>query len=154
MKLTRLTTNQSSTSRTTLRGKNAFVCQRLSGLAATNTLAEGLLEKLNSDSKSQAPPSPRFEFRDRSTFAVNPSTERLYFIHHSRKLLVLLTPDSVISRVQAFLPQIQASNEALIERVRDDPDGTCIEYIENADEYIEMVSFHITSLVKFLTVLS
>ena len=50
--------------------------------------------------------------------------------------------DSVLSRVQAFLPQIQSSNEVLNQRMQEDPTSVNIEHIsEDMDQYIQMVGF-------------
>lgn len=46
----------------------------------------------------------------------------------------------VLSRVQAFLPQLEASNEILAQRAREDPNSIDIEHIpDGVDQYIEMV---------------
>ena len=48
----------------------------------------------------------------------------------------------VLSRVQAFLPRLEASNAILAQRARDDPNSIDIEHIpDGMDQYIEMVSF-------------
>jgi hypothetical protein len=63
---------------------------------------------------------PAFDFGDRSTFSVEPPTE-------------------LLARVQAFLPQLQASNEDLANRARDDPSSVDIENIDpNQENYIQM----------------
>lgn len=47
---------------------------------------------------------------------------------------------SVISRVQAFLPQLEASNTLLAQRMKENPTSVDIEHIsEGMDQYIEMV---------------
>ena len=47
----------------------------------------------------------------------------------------------VLSRVQAFLPQLEASNAILAQRARDDPNSIDIEHIpDGMDQYIEMAS--------------
>ena len=49
---------------------------------------------------------------------------------------------SVLSRVQAFLPQLEASNAILAQRAREDPNSIDIEHIpDGMDQYIEMVSY-------------
>jgi len=54
----------------------------------------------------------------------------------------LLTTNSVLSRVQAFLPQIQSSNQVLNQRMQQDPTSVNIEHIsEDMDQYIQMVGF-------------
>ncbi|KAJ3574447.1 hypothetical protein NP233_g1763 [Leucocoprinus birnbaumii] len=80
-----------------------------------------LLEELNKDSKPQTQPSlQKFDFGTKPTFPVGPSSD-------------------LLSRVQAFLPQIQASNDALNQRMQEDPDSVNIEHIsENMDQYIQM----------------
>lgn len=46
----------------------------------------------------------------------------------------------VLSRVQAFLPQLEASNALLSQRAQEDPDSINIEHIpEGMEQYIEMV---------------
>ena len=48
----------------------------------------------------------------------------------------------VLSRVQAFLPQLEASNAILAQRTREDPNSIDIEHIpDGMDQYIEMASF-------------
>lgn len=47
----------------------------------------------------------------------------------------------MLSRVQAFLPQIEASNAILAQHAEKDPKSVDIEYMgEEVDRYIEMVS--------------
>ncbi|KAI0764687.1 hypothetical protein C8Q74DRAFT_1283401 [Fomes fomentarius] len=78
-----------------------------------------LFTKLNSS--SMATPDPRaFDFGDRSTFAVEPPLE-------------------LLSRIQAFLPELAASNADLLRRARQDPSSVDIESV-GAEEgrYIEM----------------
>ncbi|KAH9944657.1 hypothetical protein B0H21DRAFT_453410 [Amylocystis lapponica] len=60
-----------------------------------------------------------FDFGDRKTFAVEPPTE-------------------LLSRVQAFLPELMASTADLVQRARDDPTSVDIENIETDEQYIEM----------------
>lgn len=49
---------------------------------------------------------------------------------------------AVLSRVQAFLPQLEASNKALLLRAQEDPSSVDIENVEEDEEhYIEMVLF-------------
>ncbi|KAF5352606.1 hypothetical protein D9756_006315 [Leucocoprinus leucothites] len=82
---------------------------------------QNLLEKLNSDSKPQTQPGvQKFDFGSRSTFPIHP-------------------PSDLLARVQAFLPQIQASNETLSQRMQEDPDSVNLEHIsESMDQYIQM----------------
>ncbi|KAF9533934.1 hypothetical protein CPB83DRAFT_831741 [Crepidotus variabilis] len=66
--------------------------------------------------------SPKFgfDFGDRSTFPVQPPTE-------------------LLSRVRAFLPQLQASNQILEKRMEDDPESVDIEHLsEGMNQFIEM----------------
>lgn len=47
---------------------------------------------------------------------------------------------SVLSRVQAFLPRLEASNALLSQRVKEDPSSVDIEHISaGMERYIEMV---------------
>ena len=47
---------------------------------------------------------------------------------------------SVLSRVQAFLPRLEASNVLLAQRVKEDPSSVDIEHISTGmEQYIEMV---------------
>ncbi|KAF7783858.1 hypothetical protein Agabi119p4_23 [Agaricus bisporus var. burnettii] len=81
---------------------------------------QALLENLNSDARPQPPPGLQFDFGNKPPFDVNP-------------------PAELLSRVQAFLPQIQASNEALTQRMQKDPDSVNIEHVsEHMDQYIQM----------------
>ncbi|KAF8972147.1 hypothetical protein BDZ97DRAFT_1752749 [Flammula alnicola] len=85
---------------------------------------QSYLEKLNASSqpRDSTLPSgiPRFDFGDRTTFPVKPPTE-------------------LLSRVHAFLPQLEASNALLSQRAQEDPDSINIEHIpEGMTEYIEM----------------
>jgi hypothetical protein len=46
----------------------------------------------------------------------------------------------VLTRVQAFLPQMEASNILLSQRMQEDPTSVDIEHVpEGMDQYIEMV---------------
>ncbi|KAI0066735.1 hypothetical protein BV25DRAFT_1912773 [Artomyces pyxidatus] len=75
-----------------------------------------ILESLNApgDAPPQ-PPSLKFDFGNRETFVVPPPTE---------------------PRLQAFLPELEASNAQLLQR---DPSSIDIEHIEDDDEqYIQM----------------
>ncbi|CCM01244.1 uncharacterized protein FIBRA_03293 [Fibroporia radiculosa] len=49
-------------------------------------------------------------------------------------------PLELLSRVQAFLPQLAASNAELSRRIRDDPRSVDIENTAEAEQYIEMAS--------------
>ncbi|KAI0699780.1 hypothetical protein C8T65DRAFT_659104 [Cerioporus squamosus] len=84
----------------------------------------GLFTRLNA---SAPPPSDAgiqaarpFDFGDRSTFAVQP-------------------PLQLLSRVQAFLPELAASNADLLRRAKEDPTSVDIENVNEEDpQYIEM----------------
>ncbi|KAF5375701.1 hypothetical protein D9615_009365 [Tricholomella constricta] len=48
-------------------------------------------------------------------------------------------PSDLLSRVQAFLPELEASNAVLQQRLQDDPRSVDIENVEDgAEQYIEM----------------
>jgi hypothetical protein len=50
---------------------------------------------------------------------------------------------AVISRVQAFLPQLMAANEELFRRARENHSSVDIEQFDGVeDSYIEMVNYH------------
>ena len=53
----------------------------------------------------------------------------------------------VLSRVQAFLPQIAASNADITRRAMEDPDSVDIEKVGADSRYIQMVSQCIPMLV-------
>ncbi|KAF5327143.1 hypothetical protein D9619_004090 [Psilocybe cf. subviscida] len=85
---------------------------------------QSYLEKLNSSAQNTGfaslPAFPKLDFGDRTTFPVAPNAE-------------------LLSRVQAFLPQLEASNALLSQRAQADPDSVNIEHIpEDMDQYIEM----------------
>ncbi|KAH9481182.1 hypothetical protein JR316_0005702 [Psilocybe cubensis] len=87
---------------------------------------QSYLEKLNASSQTRnftrpsGIPEFKFDFGDRTTFPVVPNTE-------------------LLSRVQAFLPQLEASNAILTQRAQEDPSSVDIEHIpEGMDQYIEM----------------
>ncbi|KAF9473807.1 hypothetical protein BDN70DRAFT_816710 [Pholiota conissans] len=85
---------------------------------------QAYLEKLNASSRSRefSEPAglPKFDFGDRRTFPIEPPTE-------------------LLSRVQAFLPQLEASNALLSQRAHENPDSINIEHItEDMEQYIEM----------------
>ncbi|KAI0666433.1 hypothetical protein C8Q78DRAFT_1072385 [Trametes maxima] len=86
---------------------------------------QSLLSRLNSfpsnssSTGTLAPPRP-FDFGDRSTLTVAPPLE-------------------LLSRVQAFLPELAASNAELARRAREDPESVDIENLgEDQQQYIEM----------------
>ncbi|KAI0354059.1 hypothetical protein OH77DRAFT_1426470 [Trametes cingulata] len=83
-----------------------------------------LLARLNAQSTSphagaSAPQRP-FELGDRSTLPAGPPLE-------------------LLSRVQAFLPELAASNAELVRRARENPESVDIENVgEDEEQYIEM----------------
>ena len=110
--------------------------------------SDELLSRMNSSTSASSPQvPPSFDFGDRSTFPVPPPLERAYSllmracdqtIPHS----VSTSSHAVLSRVQAFLPELAASNADLLRRAREDPDSIDIENIDESQaQYIEMVSF-------------
>ncbi|KAJ3799441.1 hypothetical protein GGU11DRAFT_777074 [Lentinula aff. detonsa] len=87
---------------------------------------QSIFEKLNSGPSSSLEttgsgmPYPPFNFEERKTWAVDP-------------------PSELLSRVQAFLPQIEASNTILTQRAETDPQSVDMEQLEDDSErYIEM----------------
>lgn len=89
---------------------------------------QSIFEKLNSSSPSShvptrhgpGMPSFQFDFGERKTWAVEP-------------------PSELLSRVQAFLPQMEVSNAILTERAEADPQSVDMEQVEDdAEPYIEM----------------
>ncbi|TFK41478.1 hypothetical protein BDQ12DRAFT_386305 [Crucibulum laeve] len=79
------------------------------------------LEKLSAGTATMAQSvPPKFDFGDRTTFAIPPPTELLL-------------------RVKAFLPQLEASNAILADRMQADPSSVDIEHVdEGMEQYIEM----------------
>ncbi|KAF8263800.1 hypothetical protein EI94DRAFT_555149 [Lactarius quietus] len=75
---------------------------------------QNILERLNGDGPSETTPHLSFDFGDRRTFAVEP-------------------PSELLARVQQFLPQIEQSNEELLQR---DPRSIDMEHIEETDESV------------------
>ena len=113
---------------------------------------ESYLEKLNSSShtvgSASQPVLQKFDFGDRSTFAVKPPTERMVFSLAKSYHFTFVHFSQVLSRVQAFLPQLEASNAILARRAQEDPDSVDIEHIsDRMDQYIEMVSLYIYILL-------
>ncbi|TBU28195.1 hypothetical protein BD311DRAFT_758991 [Dichomitus squalens] len=80
-----------------------------------------LLSRVDGDAGASPPQVPRsFDFGDRSTFPDAPPLE-------------------LLSRVQAFLPELAASNAELLRRAKEDPDSVDIEkFSEDQAQYIEM----------------
>ncbi|KIL71155.1 hypothetical protein M378DRAFT_19618 [Amanita muscaria Koide BX008] len=78
------------------------------------------LEKLNKSGAPQARKLLNFDFGNRVAWDAGPPTE-------------------LLSRVQAFLPQIEASNAILAQQAESNPESVDIEHIdEDRDRYIEM----------------
>ncbi|KAF5351335.1 hypothetical protein D9758_007973 [Tetrapyrgos nigripes] len=82
-----------------------------------------MFERMNASSTASRTPTNvpefKFDFGERKTFAVPPS--------------------QLLSRVQAFLPQMEASNALLAQKAQADPTSVDIEHVENGTErYIEM----------------
>ncbi|KAK7686524.1 hypothetical protein QCA50_010123 [Cerrena zonata] len=63
--------------------------------------------------------SNSFDFGDRTTFAVDP-------------------PSELLSRVQAFLPELAASNAELSRKAKENPHSIDIENVDDENRYIEM----------------
>ncbi|KAG5642179.1 hypothetical protein DXG03_003442 [Asterophora parasitica] len=83
---------------------------------------QSTLEKLNTSSGTTAPAAP-------PSFGLHSEGTKPHFI----------PPSDLLSRVQAFLPQIEASNAALQQRLDNDPSSIDIENVEDgAEQYIEM----------------
>ncbi|EAU92152.2 hypothetical protein CC1G_08775 [Coprinopsis cinerea okayama7 len=85
---------------------------------------QSVFERLNTFNPNSAQKDvsglPKFDFGDRTTFEIKPNTE-------------------LLSRIQSFLPQLQASNEALLKRAEMDPASVDIEHItEGTDKVIQM----------------
>ncbi|KAJ3808378.1 hypothetical protein F5876DRAFT_46130 [Lentinula aff. lateritia] len=87
---------------------------------------ESIFKRLNSGSPSflgpaeSRQPNLQFDFGERKTWTVEP-------------------PSELLSRVQAFLPQMEASNTILSQRVETDPQSVDMEQLEDTSErYIEL----------------
>lgn len=82
---------------------------------------------------------PSFDFGNRTTYEVQPPSERSLIVS-IYNLSNLADTQPVLSRVQAFLPELEASNSRLAQRVQADPKSVDIEHVdEGMDQYIEMV---------------
>ncbi|KAF8068644.1 hypothetical protein FPV67DRAFT_1668715 [Lyophyllum atratum] len=81
---------------------------------------QSTLEKLNAPSSPPAAPSPSFTL----------PTER--------SKPQAMPPSDLLSRVQAFLPTLEASNAVLQQQFQNDPSSVDIEHIEETEQYIEM----------------
>ncbi|KAK7437390.1 hypothetical protein VKT23_018635 [Stygiomarasmius scandens] len=84
---------------------------------------QSVFERLNANSNNSCAPMGmpefKFDFGERKTFAVPPS--------------------ELLSRVQAFLPQMEASNALLSQKAQADPLSVDIEHVEDGvEQYIEM----------------
>ncbi|KAF8639357.1 hypothetical protein AX17_001546 [Amanita inopinata Kibby_2008] len=79
------------------------------------------LERLNALSSSKShTSSQKFDFGDRTTYPIAPPTE-------------------LLARIQAFLPQIEASNVTLAQQAQQHPESVDIEHVsEDVEQYIEM----------------
>ncbi|KAF9458690.1 hypothetical protein BDZ94DRAFT_1270012 [Collybia nuda] len=86
---------------------------------------QSTLEKLNMTSTSTNktatfPTLPSFDFGKRPMHEIQP-------------------PSELLSRVQAFLPELEASNNLLVQKAQADPNSVDIEHVdEGMDQYIEM----------------
>jgi len=76
------------------------------------------LDTTSSPSKSSQPPTS-FHGKERQPQDIDASSD-------------------LLSRVQAFLPQLEASNKALLRRAQEDPSSVDIENVEDEENYIEM----------------
>jgi hypothetical protein len=82
---------------------------------------QSYLEKLNSSTAQTSRPfDAQFHIGNRATFPIKPNSE-------------------LLTRVQAFLPQMEASNTLLSQRMQEDPTSVDIEHIpEEMSQYVEM----------------
>ncbi|KAH8099869.1 hypothetical protein BXZ70DRAFT_941598 [Cristinia sonorae] len=83
---------------------------------------QSVLMQLDSKQPAQGPlqQGPRsFDFGDRSTFAIEP-------------------PSALLSRVQAFLPELAASNAQLELQAQENPKSVDIENVNDGEAYIQM----------------
>lgn len=108
--------------------------------------------QLDSKDPHQGQTTPRpFDLDDRKMFAAKPPSERTHF----NAIYILITVNfvpPVLSRVQAFLPELAASNAELARKAKENPDSVDIENVDDQDRYIEMVSqFFIHSLTPETT---
>jgi len=89
---------------------------------ARESRISGVLSRLNTASSQLNSPQPptSFVFGERGPHGTD-------------------APSELLSRVQAFLPQLEASNRALLRRAQEDPSSVDIENVEECEEhYIEM----------------
>jgi hypothetical protein len=113
---------------------------------AHTLVIESYLEKLNTSTQTSRPfdATPKFHFGDRTTYPVKPNSERALsnVVSDSSQNSCLVSRNPVLTRVQAFLPQMEASNTLLSQRMQDDPTSVDIEHVsEEMGQYIEMVQF-------------
>ncbi|KAL0959508.1 hypothetical protein HGRIS_011218 [Hohenbuehelia grisea] len=95
------------------------------------------LEKLDVESDDARQRRLQNAFRKLNRHSPNPVASPSF--NSSKALLVAETTDSLIPRVQAFLPRIEASNAVLAKRAREDPDSINMEKVCDGDsQYIEM----------------
>ena len=116
----------------------AYFCsskyRTLKNLAQT----ENILERLDGGTTTSDPPQLTFDFGDRRTFPTEPPTERTSVEVICLALQFSSSGVTVLARVQQFLPQIERSNEELLQR---DPHSIDMEHIEETDEsVIQMAS--------------
>lgn len=97
------------------------------------------LERTNeSVSTKPEPKTANFDFGDRTTYDIPPPTDRTCCLMSMN--VHSLRQDLVLKRVEAFLPQLEASNALLQQQVEQNPDDVNIEHIDDEDgQYVEMV---------------
>jgi hypothetical protein len=102
---------------------------------------ESSLEKLDGNSNgNKMLPLFKPDFGNRMPYDNNPPTKRACQDLHYKYSDSTLYVATVLSRVQAFLPALQASNALLVQRAQADPKSVDIEHIEEGmEQYIEMV---------------
>ena len=89
---------------------------------------------------ANANPSKR-PLHPRYIYAIHPVSRQR---HHIQLEADEDASPTVLSRVQAFLPELAASNADLLQRAREDPSSVDIESVNAEDpQYIEMVRTHI-----------
>ncbi|THH20181.1 hypothetical protein EW146_g1120 [Bondarzewia mesenterica] len=100
-----------------------------------------ILESLNtSNASNECSNLMKFDFGERETFLVDPPTERRSWpFLPPMSILPMTSLAPVLSRVQAFLPALEASNSQLFEQARRDPQSVDIEHVsQNESQFIEM----------------
>jgi len=110
---------------------------------ASSRSPAGVLSRLNTASSQLSSPQPptSFVFGERGPHGTDAPSERTSQL---RVRFILSFFDfslpTVLSRVQAFFPQLEASSRALLRRAQEDPSSVDIENVEECEEhYIEMV---------------